>query len=51
MVNFLRQSEDRGDKIDGVNSIRITKSVDFLSFCTVLGSVVIEGDVPCTVQL
>ena len=30
MVEFLRKSESRGDKIARINSIRITKSINFL---------------------
>ena len=37
MVDFLRKIENRCIKIAGVNSIRITKSINLLSFCTVLG--------------
>ena len=40
MVEFLRKSESRGDKIARVNSIRITKFINLLYFCTLLGSVV-----------
>ena len=42
---------ESGDKIALVNSIRITKPINLLSFCTVLGSVVTEGDFHCTVYL
>ena len=41
MIEFLRKWESRDDKIARVNSIRITKVITFLQFCTVLGSVVI----------
>ena len=37
MLEFLRKFENRGIKIDRVNSIRITKSINLLYFCTVLG--------------
>ena len=40
---ILRKSESRGDKIARVISIRITKSINFLLFCTVLGSGDIDG--------
>ena len=40
MVEFLRKCESCGDKIAQVNFIRITKAVNLLSFCTVLGLVV-----------
>ena len=40
MVEFLRKSEGRDDKIARVNSIRITKSINLLYFCTVLVSFV-----------
>ena len=36
-------SQKIGDKIDRVNSIRITKSINLLSFCAVLGSVGVHG--------
>ena len=51
MVEVLRKSDSRGDKIDRVNSIRITKSINLLLFCTLLGSVVIKGDFSCSVHL
>ena len=38
-IEFLRKSVSRGDKIVRVNSIRITKSVNLLSFCRMFGSV------------
>ena len=44
MINFLRKIEHHGIKIALFNSVRITKSINLFSFCTVLGSVVIEGD-------
>ena len=37
MVEFPRRSENRGIKFAGVNSIRITKSINLPIFCTVLG--------------
>ena len=37
MVEFLRKFEIRSVKIAQVNSIRITKSISSLSFCTVFG--------------
>ena len=40
MVEFLLKAEIRGDKIVRVNSILITKSINLLNFCTVLGCVV-----------
>ena len=40
MVEFLRKSESRVDNIVRIDSIPITKSINLLSFCTVLGSVV-----------
>ena len=40
MVEFLSKFVNRAIKIARVNSIRITKSINLLSFCTVLGSVV-----------
>ena len=48
MDEFQRKSEGHGDKIARVNSIRITKSINLLKFCTELWSVVVEGDFPCT---
>ena len=51
IVEFVRKSERRGDKIALVNSIRITKSINLYYFCTLLGSIVIVGDFPCTVHL
>ena len=51
MVKFLSKSESRGYKIAGVKSIRITKSINLLQFCMVLGSIVVEGDFPCKVDL
>ena len=48
---ILRKFESRGDKIARVKSIRIAKSINLLKFCTVLGSVVIEGAFPCTVNV
>ena len=36
MVEFLRKFESRCIKIARVNSIRITKSINLLLFCTVL---------------
>ena len=51
MVKILRKYESRGDKIGRVNLIRIAKYINLLYFSTVLGSVVIEGDFPCTVHL
>ena len=39
MVEFFRKSEGRGDKIARVNSIRITKSINLLTFCTALHGV------------
>ena len=47
MVEFLRKFESHDIKIVRVNWILITKSINLLYFCTVLGSVVIEGDFPC----
>ena len=35
MVESLRKFKNREIKIAGVNSIRITKSIDLLTFCTV----------------
>ena len=35
MVEFLRKYQSGGDKIARVNSIRITKSINLLKFCTV----------------
>ena len=37
MDEFLRKNENRGIKIDRVNSIRITKSIHQFKFFTVLG--------------
>ena len=37
MIEFLRKFENRGIKIATVNSIRITKSINLLLFCTLLG--------------
>ena len=37
MVEFLRKFKNRGIKIIRVYSIRITKSINSLQFCTVLG--------------
>ena len=34
MVEFLRKHENRGNKSVRVNSIRITKSINLLLFCT-----------------
>ena len=34
---FLRKYESRGNKIARVNSIRITKSINLLQFCTGVG--------------
>ena len=51
MLEFLRKSESRGDKIAPVNSIRNTKLNNLLKFCTVLGSFVMEQDFSCTVHL
>ena len=45
MVEFLRKFESRGDKISRVNSIRITKSVNLLSFCTMLQGVRCDVDI------
>ena len=39
MVKFFRKSVSQDDKIDRVNSIRITKSINVLILYTVLGSV------------
>ena len=44
MVEFLRKFEIRGCEIARVNSILITKFINLLLFCSVLGSVVVEGD-------
>ena len=38
MIEFRRKSESYGNKIARIYSIRITKSINFLSFCAVLGS-------------
>ena len=51
MVGFLNKFENPGIKIARVNSILMTKPINLLSFCTVLGSVVTEGDFPCIVHL
>ena len=53
MDKFLRKSESLGDKVARVNSIRITKSINFFKFWTVLRSVVRERErnFPCTVHL
>ena len=51
MVEYLRKFENRDIKIARVNSIHIHKSINLLKFCTVLGSVVIEGDFPYIVNL
>ena len=51
MVEFIIKSESSGDEIARVNSTRITKFINLLLFCTVLGSDVIEGHLPCTVHL
>ena len=40
MVEFLSKSDSRGNKIAQDNSIRITKYINILYFCTELGSVV-----------
>ena len=40
MVEILRKSNSSGNKNDQVNSIRITKSINLLYFCTLLRSVV-----------
>ena len=45
MVEFLRKFENRGTKIDRVNSIRITKSINLLSFCEVFGGVRCDVDI------
>ena len=37
MVEILRKLENRGIKIAQVNWIRITKSINLLKFCAVLG--------------
>ena len=37
MVEFFQKIQIGGIKIAKVNSIRITKSINLLSFCTVLG--------------
>ena len=44
LIEFPPKIDNRGIKIARVNSIRITKSINLLQFCTVLGSFVIEGD-------
>ena len=44
MVEYLWKFESRGIKIAGVNSIRITKSINLLKFCTVSEAVVIESE-------
>ena len=51
IVKFLRKFENRGMKIARINSILFTKYINLellilLTFCTLLGSVVIEGDFP-----
>ena len=54
MSEFLRKVVNRGCKIARVNPILISKSIYYsylLQFCTVLGSVVIEGDCQCSVHL
>ena len=51
MDDRISKFENRGIKIALVNSIFITKSINLLSFCTVLGFVVIEGNFPCIVHL
>ena len=40
MVEFLKKSEGFGHKIARVNSIRIIKSINLFSFCTVFGTFV-----------
>ena len=50
-VEFLRKFENRGIKIDRVNSIRIKKFINLLYFCTMLRSIVIGGDFPCRVHI
>ena len=40
MVEFSSKSENRGDELARVNSIRITKSINIRSFCKLLGTVV-----------
>ena len=53
MIEILRKFENRDIKIARVNSIHISKSINYsylLSFYTVLGSVMIGGDFPCSVK-
>ena len=50
-VEFLSKFERRGIRKARVNSIRITKSVTLLDFCTLLWSVVTEADFPYIVHL
>ena len=51
MVELLRKFESCGIKISRVSSIRITKYINLLYFCMVLGSVVIEGDSPSKIHV
>ena len=54
MTEFFKKITNRGIKIARVNSILMTNlsiCSYLLKFCTVLGSVVIEGDSPCIVNL
>ena len=37
MIDFLIKFQNSGDRIVRVNSIRIIKSINLLSFCTVMG--------------
>ena len=54
MIEFLRKFENRGIKIAPVNSILIMKSINFsviyINFVRCWGSVVIEGNFPCSVH-
>ena len=47
----ISENENSAIKIARVSLILISKSINLLYFCTVLGSVVIEGDFPCIVHL
>ena len=51
MVEFLRKFVNRGIKIARDNRVLIIKSINLHKFCTMLRSVVIEGDFPCIVHL
>ena len=54
MIKFLRKFENGCIKINRVDSILITKSINSQFFTLILydvGSVVIEGNFPCSVHL